>query len=100
VQSTHDGPREIVVSVGYRDDCARLCVRDSGVGLEPSTAGRLFETFYTTKRDGMGIGLSVSRWIVEAHGGSLWASKNEPRGAAFEFSIPGQGHADPDDSDD
>lgn len=100
VQSIQEGPREVAVSVSYRDGCAHLCVRDSGIGFDASTAGRLFETFYTTKRNGMGIGLSVSRWIVEAHGGSLWASNNAPRGAAFEFSIPGQGQSDPPDSDD
>nr|WP_239482722.1 PAS domain-containing sensor histidine kinase [Paraburkholderia sp. C35] len=98
VQSTCDGPREVIVSVSYCKGCANVRVKDTGVGIDTSTAARVFETFYTTKREGMGIGLSVSRWIVEAHGGSLRASSNEPRGAIFEFSIPDSARGDFADS--
>jgi len=63
-------------------------VRDSGPGLDPEHLNRLFEAFYTTKPQGLGIGLTISRTIAEAHGGRLWAKPNEPRGAVFQFSLP------------
>ena len=63
-------------------------MRDSGTGLDPERAERVFEAFYTTKPEGIGIGLSISRSIVEAHGGRLSASANEPHGAVFRFSLP------------
>jgi len=63
-------------------------VRDSGRGLEDGTMGRIFDPFFTTKPDGMGMGLSISRSIVIAHGGRLWATPNEPRGAVFQFALP------------
>jgi signal transduction histidine kinase len=65
-------------------------VRDSGPGLEPAKLERLFEPFYTTKPGGMGMGLSICRSIIEAHGGRLWAEANEPRGAIFRFTVPAQ----------
>jgi PAS domain S-box-containing protein len=70
------------------DDRVRLSVQDAGVGFDPQTAGRLFDAFYTTKSDGMGIGLSVSRSIIESHHGRLWATPNDGPGATFSFSIP------------
>jgi hypothetical protein len=83
------GPREIVITTAL-DDEDRVClsVRDSGVGFEPGGAGKLFDAFYTTKDDGMGIGLSVSRSIIEHHRGRLWAVPNDGPGATFSFSIP------------
>ena len=63
-------------------------VRDSGPGLDPEHLNRLFEAFYTTKPQGLGIGLTISRTIAEAHGGRLWAEPNEPRGAVFQFALP------------
>jgi C4-dicarboxylate-specific signal transduction histidine kinase len=63
-------------------------VRDSGPGLQAETMERIFEPFFTTKIDGMGMGLSISRSIVVAHGGRLWATPNEPRGAVFRFALP------------
>jgi signal transduction histidine kinase len=63
-------------------------VKDVGVGITPQAAEKLFEAFYTTKSDGMGIGLSVSRSIIEAHHGRLWATANDGPGATFSFSIP------------
>jgi signal transduction histidine kinase len=65
-----------------------VSVRDSGPGLDPRSVERLFEAFYTTKPDGMGMGLAICRSIIEAHGGRLWATANEPRGAVFQFTIP------------
>ena len=64
-------------------------VRDSGIGLDPDQAEQVFEAFYTTKTEGIGIGLSISRSIVEAHGGRLWAAPNEPHGAVFRFRALG-----------
>jgi signal transduction histidine kinase len=65
-----------------------MSVQDSGVGFPPDDGERLFEAFYTTKVQGMGIGLSVSRSIIERHGGRLWALRNEGPGATFSFSLP------------
>ena len=65
-----------------------VTVKDTGPGLTPSQIDRLFAAFYTTKPDGLGLGLSICRSIVEAHGGRLWASANAPRGAAFQFTLP------------
>ena len=67
---------------------ALVAVRDTGPGLDPTRVDRLFEAFYTTKPTGMGMGLSISRSIVEDHGGRLWASPNAPRGAIFQFTVP------------
>ena len=68
----------------------RVAVRDSGPGLDPAKLERLFEAFYTTKPGGLGMGLSICRSIIEAHGGRLWAEANEPRGAIFQFTVPGR----------
>ena len=70
---------------------ARLTVRDTGIGIDPDALEKLFDSFYTTKPEGMGIGLSVSHSIIERHQGRLWASQNEGPGAAFSVSIPCQG---------
>jgi signal transduction histidine kinase len=75
---------------GDEEGRARLIVKDAGVGFEPQGAERLFDAFYTTKDDGMGIGLSLSRSIIESHGGKLWAEANDGPGATFSFSIPRQ----------
>lgn len=84
-----DRPRELLVRT-ERDDGSRirLSVKDSGVGLTPQAADKIFEAFYTTKTDGMGIGLSISRSIIEAHQGRLWATRNDGPGSTFSFSIP------------
>jgi signal transduction histidine kinase len=66
-------------------------VRDVGSGLDPQQAERIFDSFYTTKPKGMGLGLSISRSIVEAHGGRLWASPNTGYGATFQFTLPAAG---------
>ncbi len=88
MSGVEDRPRQLVIRTERGDDRARLTVQDVGVGIEPSGVDRVFEPFYTTKSGGMGIGLSVSRSIVESHHGRLWATVNEGPGAAFSFSIP------------
>ena len=65
-----------------------VSIQDSGVGLSPEISERLFEPFFSTKQEGIGVGLSVSRSIVEAHHGRLWAVRNAGPGATFAFSIP------------
>jgi C4-dicarboxylate-specific signal transduction histidine kinase len=77
ISSEADRPRGVVV-----------VVRDSGAGLDSKSFKRLFEPFYTTKPQGMGMGLAICRSIVEAHGGRLWATTNPDRGASFHFSLP------------
>ena len=85
-----DNPNLMVISTKRaKDNRVQLSVQDSGHGFDPQTAGRLFEAFYTTKGDGMGIGLAVSRTIIEGHRGSLWATLNDGPGATFSFVIPG-----------
>jgi PAS domain S-box-containing protein len=84
-----DRQRELVIRTEReKDDRVRLSVRDAGVGFKPQDGDRLFDTFYTTKNGGMGIGLSVSRSIVESHCGRLWATSNDGPGATFSFSLP------------
>jgi C4-dicarboxylate-specific signal transduction histidine kinase len=85
----HDRARRLLVKTEREaGDRVRVTVRDSGVGVDGESMNRLFDAFYTTKRDGMGIGLSVSRSIVERHQGRLWAEPNDGPGATFAFSIP------------
>jgi signal transduction histidine kinase len=67
---------------------ALLSVQDAGIGFKPVEADRLFEAFYTTKPQGMGMGLAISRSIIEAHGGCLWAEPNQGPGATFLFNLP------------
>jgi signal transduction histidine kinase len=89
MSDVEDRPRQLVIKTQpEQGDRVRLTVQDSGVGVDPQSAERLFETFYTTKSSGMGIGLSVSRAIIENHQGRLWAAPNDGPGAAFSFSIP------------
>ena len=63
-------------------------VRDTGPGLDPKHADRVFDAFYTTKPNGLGMGLAICRSIIDAHGGRLWATANEDRGATFQFTLP------------
>ena len=77
IQSQRDEKGEVLISVS-----------DTGVGLPPQKAEKIFDAFFTTKPSGTGIGLRISRTIVESHGGRLWAAENSPRGAIFYFSLP------------
>lgn len=89
MRGANDHPRQLQIRTERgTDDQVRLTVRDAGVGLDPQAMDRLFQPFYTTKNDGMGIGLSVSRSIIERHHGRLWAEPNDGPGATFSFSIP------------
>jgi signal transduction histidine kinase len=86
-----EGPHDLLVSTreaGSGD--VLVAVGDSGPGLAPAALDRLFEAFYTTKLGGLGIGLSICRSIIQAHGGRLWASPNKPRGAVFQFTLPAE----------
>jgi PAS domain S-box-containing protein len=84
-----EGTRDLLVSSEKADsDGVLVAVRDSGPGLTPATLERLFDAFHTTKPNGLGLGLSICRSIIEAHGGRLWASPNAPRGAVFQFTLP------------
>jgi PAS domain S-box-containing protein len=86
--SSVDGPRELVISTEQRQTNGLVSVRDSGPGVDPEQRERVFEAFYTTKSNGVGIGLSICRSIIDAHGGRLWIEVNEPRGAIFQFTVP------------
>jgi len=84
-----DRPRELTVATGGgNSNDVFVEVRDSGLGLDPASLDRLFDSFYTTKRDGIGMWLAISRSIVESHGGKLWATPNQPHGAVFRFTLP------------
>ena len=87
--SVSEGAGELLISTRKAEkEGVLVAVRDSGPGLAPATLERLFESFYTTKPSGLGLGLSISRSIIEAHGGRLWASANVPHGAIFQFTVP------------
>lgn len=91
MNAVDDRPRALLIRTEPEEgDCVRLSVQDTGVGFDPQTKDRLFEAFYSTKNDGMGVGLSVSRSIVENHKGRLWAALNDGPGATFSFSVPCQ----------
>jgi signal transduction histidine kinase len=89
MNDVHDRPRQLLIRTEREDaDHVRVMVKDAGVGFDPQSRDKLFDAFYTTKSDGMGIGLSVSRSIIEKHHGRLWAEPNGGAGATFSFSIP------------
>jgi PAS domain S-box-containing protein len=89
ISGIDEGPREMRISTAREaSNDVLVSVRDLGPGLDPQNADRLFEAFYTTKPDGLGMGLAICRSIIEAHGGRLWATENEPRGAVFQFTLP------------
>jgi signal transduction histidine kinase len=89
MNTVHDRPRELLIRTERDEgDRAVLSVKDAGIGFDPKSMDKLFQAFYTTKSDGMGIGLSVSRSIIEQHEGRLWATLNDGPGATVSFFIP------------
>jgi signal transduction histidine kinase len=93
----HDRPRQLLVRTEREDgDRVRVSVRDAGVGVDPQSMDKLLDAFYTTKTDGMGIGLSISRSIIERHHGRLWAEANDGPGATFSFTVPSSSASVPD----
>jgi len=87
--AVHDRPRQLVISTEREDgERVRLTVRDAGIGVDRESLDKLFDAFYTTKSGGMGIGLAISRSIIESHRGRIWAAPNDGPGATFAFSIP------------
>src|SRR6266852_5369192 len=99
MSSVEAGARELLItSEQNQTGDVLVAVRDSGPGIDPEHLERVFEAFYTTKSSGTGMGLSICRSIINAHGGRLWGEANEPRGAVFQFTFPGaerelDGHA-------
>ncbi|HMI46385.1 MAG TPA: PAS domain-containing protein, partial [Gemmatimonadaceae bacterium] len=87
--SMEEGARELLISTEEDQAGVVVAVRDSGLGVDPEHLDRVFDAFYTTKPSGTGMGLSICRSIIHAHGGKLWADANEPRGAVFQFTLPG-----------
>jgi len=84
-----DRPRELLIrSRPEASSQVLVAVQDSGIGLDEQSLERVFEAFYTTKPEGMGMGLSISRSIIEAHGGRLWAAHNVGPGATVQFTLP------------
>jgi signal transduction histidine kinase len=84
-----EGPRGLLITTARAEpDGVLVAVKDSGPGLAPASIERLFDPFYTTKPDGLGMGLSICRSIIEGHGGRLWVTANQPRGAIFSFTAP------------
>jgi len=81
-------PRELLISTKQDHTGVLVAVRDSGPGIDPSHLERVFDAFFTTKSNGTGMGLSICRSIIKAHGGRLWAETNEPRGTVFQFTLP------------
>jgi PAS domain S-box-containing protein len=94
MSAVDEGARELLISSEQsRTNGALVAVRDSGPGIDPEHIERVFEAFYTTKSSGVGMGLSICRSIIEAHGGRLWAHANEPRGTLFQFTLPSTGRS-------
>ncbi|MBV9433002.1 MAG: PAS domain S-box protein, partial [Hyphomicrobiales bacterium] len=87
--SVETGPRDLLLSTEQDHAGVIVAARDSGPGIAPEHRERVFKSFYTTKPGGTGMGLSICRSIIDAHGGRLWADANEPRGAVFHFTLPG-----------
>ena len=87
--SVEEGARELSIITEQDQTGVRLAVRDSGPGIDPDHRERIFQAFYTTKSTGTGMGLSICRSIINGHGGRLLVEANEPRGAVFQFTVPG-----------
>ena len=89
MQSVTNRPRELTIRT-HQDEARQVMVtlKDCGIGISAADADRRFNAFFTTKSSGMGMGLSICRSIIEAHGGRVWAELNLPQGAAFYFTLP------------
>jgi len=87
--SVEAGARELLISSEQDHIGVLVAVRDFGPGIDPTHLERVFQAFHTTKSSGVGMGLSICRSIIDAPGGRLWADANEPRGAVFQFTLPG-----------
>jgi PAS domain S-box-containing protein len=91
MSAVDEGVRELLISTEQsRRNDVLVAVRDSGPGIDPEHIERVFDAFYTTKSSGVGMGLSICRSIIDAHGGRLWAAANQPRGATFQFTLPAE----------
>ncbi len=88
MSSVEDGARELSIRTEQSQTGVLVAVHDSGPGVDPVNLDRVFEPFYTTKASGIGMGLSICQAIIHGHGGRLWMSANEPRGAVFQFTLP------------
>jgi signal transduction histidine kinase len=89
MSTVDEHPRELVITTRYVDPHqVQVTVEDSGIGLSAEIMSRIFEPFYSTKSGGMGMGLSISRSIVQNHGGRIWATPNAGSGTSFHFSLP------------
>jgi|SRR4029078_10711718 len=86
-----EGPRQLTLTSACNNRSEiEVSVEDSGIGIPPNQAGQIFNAFFTTKEHGTGMGLRISRTIIEAHGGRLWATENLPKGAIFHFTLPAE----------
>ena len=84
-----EGTRELSLTTERDPTGILVAVRDTGPGIDAEQLERVFDAFYTTKSTGVGMGLAICRSIIDAHGGRLWAEPNHPRGAVFQFTVPG-----------
>ena len=90
-----DGVRDLLITTARTEaNFVLVRVADSGPGLDPQTLEHVFDPYYTTKPDGLGMGLAICHSIIDAHNGRLWANANEPRGAVFQFTLPADRAAD------
>jgi len=89
MRSVQDWPRQLRVRAGVvESDGMLITVGDTGLGIDPKVRDRIFDPFFTTKSSGMGLGLSICRSIIEAHGGRVWVSPGNPHGTVFHFMLP------------
>jgi PAS domain S-box-containing protein len=96
ISNSADGDRELIISSSTDlSNNLVVAVRDSGDGLDTTNLERVFDAFFTTKQDGMGMGLAISRTIIEQHGGRIWATPNSPKGAVFQFTLPAASDKEP-----
>jgi C4-dicarboxylate-specific signal transduction histidine kinase len=88
MRTVTDSQRELIIKSAMHPEGVLVQVQDSGTGLSPECVNRIFEPFFTTKPEGVGMGLSISRSIIDAHGGRLWVTPGSEHGAIFQFTVP------------